>query len=109
MSAPSRKPGRVVMLQRPPPKIFLGLGAGFLALNHLSVVLGGGLQPEAVMLGSWLVLMGGWVLAAARTFDAAWAWADPSGRRVIGFVLLTMAVAFGLADGIAWFAYGQHL
>jgi hypothetical protein len=94
---------------RPPPKVFLGIGCGCLALNHLSVVLGNGLLPEALVMGCWLVLVGGWVLFAGRTFDAVWAWADPSDRRVIGLMLLTGAAAVGVAEAVAWVGYGRHL
>jgi hypothetical protein len=94
---------------RPPPKVFLGIGAGLFVLNHLSVVFGVSLQAEALVLGSWLVLMGGWVQFAGRTFDAVWAWVDPSGWRTIGFVLLSLTAALAVAEAVAWWGYGQHL
>ena len=28
---------------------------------------------------------------------------------MIGFMLLTLAAAFGVAEAVAWFGYGQHL
>lgn len=94
---------------RPPPKIFLALGAVFLAINHLSVVLNNGLLAEALGMGCWLALMGGWVLVAGRSFDAVWGWADPSGVRMIGLAFATLAVAIAAAEAVAWFGYGQHL
>ena len=109
MGDPDGRLGRRKRTDRPPPKIFLGIGAALLVLNHLSVVFGAGLQAEALMMGSWLVMMGAWVLLAGRSFDAVWTWADRSGARMIGFMLLTLAGGFGLAEAVAWFAYGQHL
>ncbi|AMV23013.1 hypothetical protein VT84_01285 [Gemmata sp. SH-PL17] len=96
-------------IDRPPPRVFLGVGALFLGLNHLSVALGFGLHAEALMAGCWLVLVGGWVALAGRSFDAVWAWADPSGRRTIGLILFTLGAAFGAAEGVARIAYGQRL
>jgi hypothetical protein len=89
--------------------VFVGVGALLLVLNHLSVVFGAGLQSEALMMGCWLVMMGGWVLVARRSFDVVWAWVDPSGPRLIGFMLLSFIAAIGLAEAVAWFGYGQHL
>jgi len=109
MAATANRTGRAAVRQRPPPKIFLGIGGVFFLLNHLSVVFGVGLQAEALFMGSWLVLMGGWVLVAGRSFDAAWAWADPYGRRVLGFVALTFAAAYGLAAAVAWWGYREPL
>jgi hypothetical protein len=109
MGRPDGRAGGRKRRDRPPPRIFLAAGAGLFVLNHLSVVFGAGLQPEALMPAAWLAMMGGWSLAAGRTFDAVWAWADPRGWRVIGFILLTFVAALGLAEAIAWFAYGQHL
>src|SRR5262245_54517813 len=95
--------------KRPPPKTFLGIAAGCFVLNHLSVVFGNGIVPEALVTGCWLALLGGWVLLAGPSFDAVWAWADPSGRRVIGLVLLTLILALAAAEAVAWVGYGQHL
>jgi hypothetical protein len=97
---------------RPPPKIFLGIGAGCLAINHLSVVIGNGLQAEALAMGCWLVLMAGWVLVGGRSFDAVWGWANrprTSVWRAIGVAMLTLLAALGVAEAVAWFGYGQHL
>ena len=94
---------------RPPPKIFLGIGAALLAINHVSVVLNNGLQPEALMMGCWTAMMGGWVLAAGRSFDAVWAWVNRSGRRTIAFVLLSFVAGYGAAEAVARFGYGQPL
>ena len=94
---------------RPPPKIFLALGTAFLALNHLSVLLNNGLLAEAVVMGCWLAMMGGWAGFAGRSFDAVWGWADPSDRRMIGLAFATLAAAIAAAEGVAWFGYGQHL
>jgi hypothetical protein len=107
--ATANRIGTRVRRDRPPPKAVLGLGVGLLALNHLSVVLGNGLQLEALMMGCWLTVVGVWVLCAGRSFDAAWAWADASGRRIIGLVFLSMAAGFGAAEAVAWYGYGQHL
>ncbi|MBP3959189.1 hypothetical protein J8F10_28425 [Gemmata sp. G18] len=94
---------------RPPPKVFLGIGAGLFVLNHLAVAFGLGLHPEALVTGCWLVLMGGWVLLAGRSFDAVWAWAGPSEYRMIGLLVLTLVAALGAAEGVARIAYGQRL
>jgi hypothetical protein len=94
---------------RPPSKIFLGIGVVLFAVNHLSVVLGNGIVPEALVMGSWVVLIGGWVLLACRSFDAVWGWAKRSAWREIGLALLTLAVAIAVAEAVAWFGYGQHL
>ena len=94
---------------RPPPGIFLGIGAVLFGINHLSFAFGNGVSAEALVMGSWLALMGGWVLLSGRSFDAAWGWADPSGARMIGLALLTLVAAIGLAEAIAWFGYGLHL
>lgn len=96
-------------LDRPPPKPFLGIGAAFLTVNHLSVLLGLGLHAEALVAGCWLVLLGGWVLVAGRSFDVVWAWANASGARTIGFILLTLVVALGLAEAVARVGYGRPL
>ena len=96
-------------LDRPPPNVFLGGGGLFLAVNHLSVVLGLALHAEALVAGCWLVLIGGWSLFAGRTFDVVRARVNPAGWRVIGFVLLTLAVAVGLAEAVARIVYGQPL
>jgi hypothetical protein len=103
------KPAQYATGHRPPGKIFLGLGVMMFAINHLSVVLGNGLIPEALVIGCWLGLLGVWVLVSVRSFDAAWGWAKPSARREIGLGLFTVAIAVGLAEAVAWFAYGQHL
>ena len=109
MDGPNGRIGRFASGHGPPGKLFLGLGVVFLGINHLSVVLGNGLLPEALVMGCWCGLMGGWVLFAERSFNAVWGWAKPSARREIGLALLTLAAAIGLAEAIAWFAYGQHL
>jgi hypothetical protein len=59
------------------------------------------------MMGCWLVLVGGWVLLGPRSFDAVWAWADVSGWRIFGMVLLSLAAGFAAA--VARLAYGQRL
>lgn len=100
---------RAIGRDRPPPKIFIGIGVALLAINHLSVVFGNGLQPEALAMGCWTILMGGWVLVAGRSFDAVWAWVDRSGKRTIAFVLLSLVASVGAAEAVAWFGYGQHL
>jgi hypothetical protein len=92
-----------------PPRFFLPLGGVFFGINHLSVVFNNGLQPEALGIGCWLVLMGGWVLVAGRSFDAVWAWADRAGWRVIGFLMLSFGAGAGAAWAVAWFGYGQRL
>jgi hypothetical protein len=106
---PGGPPATRVRRERPPPRLFLGVGAALLAVNHLSVAFGNGLIAEAVMAGCWLVMMGGWSQFAGAAFDAVWAWANPSGRRVIGFVLLTLVVALTAAEGVARWVYGQPL
>ena len=78
-------------------------------MNHLSVTLGNGLMPEALVMGCWLGLVGGWVLFAGRSFDAVWGWAKPSARREIGLALLTLAAAIGVAEAVARLGYGQPL
>jgi hypothetical protein len=80
-----------------------------LALNHLSVALGFGLQDEAMMMGCWLVVVGGWTLAGPRSFDAAWAWADVSGWRAFGLILVSLAAGVAAAEAVARLAYGQRL
>ncbi len=96
-------------LQRPPPKIFLGIGGVFLGINHLSFVLNFGIQAEALVMGCWLVMMGGWVLVAGRSFDAVWAWVDRAGWRTITFMLASFVAGVGAAWAVAWFGYGQRL
>lgn len=107
--ADASRPGTRTRRDRPPPKAFLGIGAAFLGINHLSVVLNFGVQAEALVMGCWLVLMGGWVLVAGRSFDAVWAWADRVGWRVIGFMLLSLVAALGAAAAVAWYGYGERL
>ena len=92
-----------------PPRFFLLIGAVCFGINHLSVVFNNGIQPEALGIGCWLVLMGGWVLVAGRSFDAVWAWVDPSGPRTITFVLLSLGAGYGAAEAVARFGYGQPL
>jgi hypothetical protein len=108
MTAPGDRKGTTSTAQRPPGKLFIVFGVVFLGINHLSVLFGNGLMPEALVMGSWTGLMGGWVLLAVRSFDAVWGWAKPNIRRELGLMLLTLAVAIGLAEALAWFAYGQH-
>ena len=103
------KIGTRVRHDRPPPKPVLALGAAMLAINHLSVVLGNGLILEALAMGCWLIVVGTWVLVAGRSFDAVWSWADRSGWRITGFVLLSLAAGCGAAEAIARIAYGQRL
>jgi hypothetical protein len=107
--ADANKRGGHGNLHRPPPKIFLGAGAVLLAINHLSVVFNNGVQPEALAMGCWMVLTGGWVLVAGRSFDAVWAWVDRAGWRTIGFVVLSLAAGVAAAAAVAWFGYGQRL
>lgn len=109
MGDPKGKTGRQAFGQGPPAKFFLGLGVILFGINHLSVAFGNGLLPEALVMGSWTGLMGGWLQFAGRSFEAVWGWARPSGRREIGLGLLTAAIAVALAEAVAWFAYGQHL
>ena len=104
-----RSGSRAIRRQRPPPKAFLGIGAGLLILNHVFVVVGWGLSPELLMTACWVILMGAWVQFAGRSFDAVWERADPKGWRVIGLTLLTLVAAMGLAEAVAWCGYGQHL
>lgn len=97
---------------RPPPKIFLGIGALCFGINRLSVLWNLGPHPEALMIGCWLVLMGGWVLVAGRSFDAVWGWANRHGRSVwwgLGLAPVTLGAAVGAAEAAAWFGYGRHL
>lgn len=107
--ADAHKSGARARLDRPPPKVFLPIGAAFLGINHLSVVLNFGLQAESLMMGCWLVMMGGWVLVAGRSFDAVWAWVDRSGRRTIAFVLLSLGAGYGAVEAVARLCYGQPL
>jgi hypothetical protein len=109
VAAPAGKTGTYTTGHRPPGKIFLGLGVLMFGINHLSVVFGNGIVAEALVIGSWLVLLGLWVLVSVQSFDAAWGWAKPSAPREIGLGLLTVAIAVGLAEAVSWFAYGQHL
>ena len=109
MGEPNGRIGQRKRRDRPPPKIFLGIGVGMLVLNHLSHAFGAGLQVEALFMGCWLSSIGAWVLLAGRSFDAVWAWADPHGWRMIGLMVLSFVVALALAEALAWFAYGQHL
>src|SRR5690349_21132844 len=101
MAGPRLAGGSVVNRQRPPGAFFLGLAAGFFALNHLSVVFGQGVSAECLVMGAWLVVMGGWVRLAGRTFDAANARVNRSGRWVVGLILLTVVAAVGLAEAVA--------
>jgi hypothetical protein len=101
--------GRRARPDRPPPRIFLGIAAACLVLNHLSVVLGPGLQAEALVMGCWMGLLGGWVAVAGRTFDEVWARVNPSNWRTIAFMLITVGAALGTAEAVAWFGYGRHL
>jgi len=78
------KSGGYSSAQSPPGKIFLGLGVSLFLINHLSVLMGNGLIPEAMIMGGWTGLMGMWVLFGPRSFDAIWGWAKPSARREIG-------------------------
>jgi hypothetical protein len=94
---------------RPPPKLFLGGGAALLVINHLSFAFGNGLQAEALVMGCWLILMGGWSQFAGRTFDVVWAWVDRAGWRTIGFILLSFAGGLAAAEAVAWFGYGERL
>lgn len=89
--------------------MFLGLGVLCFGINHLSVVFGNGLLPEALGIGCWTGLMGGWALCAGRSFDIVWGWAKRSMRRELVLGLLTFLTAIVLAEAVAWFAYGQHL
>jgi hypothetical protein len=106
---PAGPPAKRVRRERPPPRLFLGIGAVCLAVNHLSVAFGNGLSAEALVAGCWLVLMGGWSQFAGRTFDAVWRWANPAGWRVIGFMLLTLVASVAAAEGVARLVYGQPL
>jgi hypothetical protein len=81
----------------------------FLGVNHLSVVFGNGMMTEALGMGCWCGLVGGWALGAGRSFDVVWGWAKRSMRRELGLGLLTFLTAIVLAEAVAWFAYGQHL
>lgn len=92
-----------------PEVIFLGFAVLLLGINHLSVVCGNGLMPEALGTGSWTGLVGVWALCAGRSFDVVWGWAKRSMRRELGLGLFTFVIAIGLAEAVAWFAYGQHL
>jgi hypothetical protein len=109
VSAPQDKKGTYAFGHRPPTGIFLGIGAGLLALNHLFVILGWGLVAEFLGIGMWFLVMGAWLVISVRSFDAAWGWAKPSMWRELGLGLLTAAVAAGLAEALAWFGYKQHL
>ncbi len=109
MAAPEGRTGTYATGQGPPGKLFLGLGALLLVVNHLSVVLGNGLMPEALVMGCWCGAMGSWVVLSTKSFDAASGWARHSMRRELGLALLSFASAIGLAEAIAVLAYGQHL
>ena len=109
MAASAGRTGTYATGHGPPRKVFLGLAVALFVLNHLSVVLGNGLMPEALAMGCWLGLMGGWVLLAGRSFEAVWGWARPYARRELGLALLTFAVALAVAEVVAWWGYGQHL
>jgi hypothetical protein len=109
MALPEGRIGRSASGQGPPGKLFLGFSAVFFGINHLSVVLGNGLLPEALGIGCWIGVIGGWALFGWRSFDVVWGWARPSMRRELGLGLLTLAIAIGLAEAVAWYAYGQHL
>jgi hypothetical protein len=92
-----------------PEAIFVGFAVMFFGINHLSVVFGNGLLPEALGIGSWCGLVGGWALMASRSFDLVWGWAKRSMRRELSLGFFTFVVAIALAEAVAWFAYGQHL
>jgi hypothetical protein len=106
---PTGEPATRKRRDRPPPKVVLAIGVALLAINHLSVVFGNGLQAEALMMGCWLLAVGGWVLVSPRSFDAVWAWADRSGRRIIGMIVLSLAAGVAAAEAVARLAYGQSL
>ena len=109
MGEPKGKAGGSAFGKRPPGTIFLGLGVLMFGINQLSVLFGNGIVPEALVMGSWCSLMGGWAQFAGRSFEVAWGWAKPPARRELGLGLLTIVVAAALAEAVAWFAYGQHL
>jgi hypothetical protein len=92
-----------------PEAIFLGFAVILLGINHLSVVFGNGVSFEALGMGCWTGFVGNWALFAGRAFDVVWGWARRSMRRELGLGLFTFAIAIGLAEAVAWFAYGQHL
>jgi len=108
VDAHGRRLGRPLAGIRP-EAIFLGFGVVFLGINHLSVVFGKGLIPEAVGMGCWTGFVGSWALFAGRSFDVVWGWAKRSMRRELGLGLFTFVIAIGLAEAVAWFAYGQHV
>src|SRR5262245_41983603 len=103
------KIGTRVRHDPPPPKPVLGLGAAILAINPLSVVLGNGVILEALAWGCLFVLLGLSVLVAGRSFDAVWSWVDRSGKRILVFVGLLLAVGCAAAEAVARIAYGQRL
>lgn len=101
--------GRWKRGDRPPGKLCLGISAVLFGINHLSVVFGNGILPEALGIGCWVGLMGGWALFGWRSFDLVYGWARPSIRRELALMLVTLTIAIVLAEAVAWFAYGQHL
>ena len=78
------------------------------AINHLSVVLGNGLMFEALAMGCWLVLMGGWVLVAAVVIglDLLVSRNEPIRPATRGVALAAAVIAF---DIVVSFAIGATL
>ena len=100
--------GSSVRAERPWGVLF-PIGVLCLVANHWAVVGGSGISAEGLVLGCWLVPVGGWGLLAGRSLDAVWEWVNRSSARTAAFVALNFAAALGAAEAVAWFVYGQHL
>jgi hypothetical protein len=101
----------------PPPRndrrfgitIFLGCGFGLLGVNHLSVVLGQGLHPEAMVGGALALILGLIWVVFPNGLDAIDRWTRASGLRLAALLLAVMAASVGSAEGLARWWYGESL
>jgi hypothetical protein len=109
MASPRFMNGSVAGNQAPPRLLPLGIGAAGFLINHLHVVLAGGINSEALVLAALATLLGAGLLLIPRGLDALDWWSRRSFGRLLILLGAFMGLTVGLAELVARVGYGESI